>query len=631
MYQKFCIYKSAGTYADTLEAYGLGNLLRELTHGDNSVRLFDKGAYFEITLEEELTFAQVEKIDYKNFVPFIMKDENSSNEYKDINKVNFPAQKKNKKEAQGLKQEVYKKYNKQEQKKEREDNLKRIDEGYHFDNEIDIYAQLTTNNNYVGFLKIFHNFYLNKEYYQDLVFDILDYYSRVSPDDELKFRFKKLQKEKKLNAFEEEITAIQLYNPNQGKGLNKTKANGLNGINTQSLWIIETMKLLGTVGTTNGKNSAMLCQLVKVGNSYDLKISVPVFRSTTLGNKNTLFNNFKANLRGNTPISIDILNILNLTKKIIENSEEYKISKIKSRTAVKDIVSGLQNVYQKDLGNNRAVVNISFSNTPDFIDFNSKKDADEWIEFLDSQIAIISKINEQLSDAILGLITYRNFIGSSRETAFNHFSKFTYWYASYLMHQLSKDDKYLKSFRVEDLDKLYNKIDTQMEPKLSKIINNEGFKAIALAIRNSTVRLQRMPKDARDFEIRYGFVQDLQINSRKMKSFLGFIGDFVTKYNAETARYVENKLKKHPKEGIHRAFIKQEELDKFYALCEDDSNSAVIASLLSSYGFATDKAALTDEEKLIDLADKLGYTLTKTESSIEEVDQNQHNQEDINQ
>lgn len=624
MYQKFYIHKYAGTYADTLEAYGLGNLLKRVV-SDNNITIFDRGAYFEINLEDEFELQQIKKMEFKNFIPFIMKDANSGNELHDIARVNYSEERSKKKEAQLLKQEVYKNYNKTEQKKEKQEKLDGIDKNNPYDEKIDIYAQLTTANNYVGFLKIFHNFYQNKEYYKELVLDIFDYYSRFSPSDEIKFRFKQLQKEKKLNAFEDEITAIQLYNPNQGRGLNKSKANGLNGFNFKSLWIVETMKLLGTVGTSNGSNSAMICQLVKVGSSYDLKIAVPVFKSTTLNNKDIIFNSFKANLKGNTPIAIDILNILNLTKKVIENSEEYKTSKIKSRTVVKEIVSGLQNVYQKDLGNNRAVVNISFSNTPDFVEYESKLEADDWIEILDNQIAIIGKINEQQSDATLGLLTYRNFIGSSRETALNHFSKFSYWYASYLMHQLSKNNK-LKSFKTEHLDKLYKK----MKPKLSEIISNEGFKAVALAIRNSTVRLQRMPKDARLFEIRYGFVQDLQNSSRKMKDFLDFIGEFVTKYNADTAKYIENKLKKQPKIGVHRAFIKQEELDEFYALCEDDSNSSVIASLLSSYGFATDKIALTDEEKLIELADKLGYILTKNDEKVEEIEQNEDNQEDNN-
>jgi hypothetical protein len=92
-------------------------------------------------------------------------------------------------------------------------------------------------------------------------------------------------------------------------------------------------------------------------------------------------------------------------------------------------------------------------------------------------------------------------------------------------------------------------------------------------------------------------------------------------------------LKKGMKIEKHRPFIKVEELNEFYGLCKDDLSCSIVASLLSAYGFATENKSQKDEEKLIELADKLGYTLTKIDQIVddpEEVEQNEDNQEELN-
>ncbi len=147
----------------------------------------------------------------------------------------------------------------------------------------------------------------------------------------------------------------------------------------------------------------MLCQLVKVGSSYDMKVVVPDFKKAEYNLQRKIVLSFKKNIKGNTPLKVDILNLLILNKQLIENTDEYKGFK------ARNILIGLHSTYQKDLGQNKAVVNISELQTPDFIEFDSKDEAKDWVELIKEQINIIGSI-ERIRRRNSGLIAYRTFL-----------------------------------------------------------------------------------------------------------------------------------------------------------------------------------------------------------------------------
>jgi len=133
------------------------------------------------------------------------------------------------------------------------------------------------------------------------------------------------------------------------------------------------------------------------------------------------------------------------------------------------------------------------------------------------------------------------------------------------------------------------------EFKISEIISNEGFQKVAYAIRKSTVTLQYTPKDQRKFEIRYGLVQTLQNKSKSSKDLAEFVGEFISTFNAETARYAE-------KTGVAlRANVRENELTKFYELLNKyENHSKAVGALLASYGFAlTEKEATKADTEII--------------------------------
>lgn len=551
----FRVKKVTGTYSELLETYGLANFLKKifdsLGERDSKIMIADRDTFFEVTVNTDITDEMIERVHY--FLPFKyikVKADADVSAYPDC--YDYPQQKKWKKERNEELQRVYKEFQGKEKKEERERQIKEIESRYDVDVAHDVYSQICTPNNFPSFDKLFGNFHHNREMFPLLVKEILAYYSENIYDS------KGFEKQLKGKAFAKNITATQLYNPSQGQGLNKLKADGLNRKNFDSSWVAETMKISGAL-------SDMVCQLVKVGSSYDLKVAVPEYKKIGWGNKRALMLAFKKYLKGNTPIKIDILDILLLTEKLVE------LTVIEGKPCnVRNSVTGLHTVYQKDLGQNKAVVNIGFLQVPDFIEIGTEDERADWLEILEEQRQIIGSIDE-LGSTIQGLMWYRDFISGSD---LNSFFRFSFWYGAYLSNQLS-NKKYVRAFTVESLNKFYMSMDT----KLREIVENKGFVAVAKAIRQSTVNLQYTPKENRKYEVRYGVAQTLQVKSKTPEDLAEYIGEFIAAYNSETARQTE-------KSGqTLRANVREDELTEFYALL-DRFSSKLVGAMLASYGFA---------------------------------------------
>lgn len=591
-YSEFNIMKNSGTYAEMLETYGIAKLIDEILIRSevigHKVTIEDKNSYYSVVSNKPIIDEMIDGISYFPVLKFIKKDDITQMPDGVIDYFDYPEQKK-------ILDDLKEDFNKIEKNKNlsseqktqaRKDlNASKISEyGEKLDLEFDVYREVK-GNPYASFVKLFNNFHLHQKNFSILIFEILSKYNN------------QISVERDFKLVEESPTAQQLYNPFQGKGLNKNKANNASMGNIKSNWVAETMKISGAL-------DMMIPQYIKVGSrSYDLKIYVPEFNNISFSQAKKISNNFKKTLKSSSPVKLDILNVLGFSTNFIKMSPEYKNGKIKNT------IRGLHSVYQKDLGQNKAVANISFINIPEFISYSTKKDGRNWVEILEKQRKIISGI-EELGSSIQGLQAYRDFLGSTKRSAFNSFSKFSFWYANYLMTFLStlkleqesrrKFFKY-KSFQIKTLNKFYINMDTK-ELNLTEIINNEGFLAIATAIRRSTISLQYTPKNQRKFEIRYGLAQQLQNKSKSKTDLATFIGEIIGVYNSETGRYAEKHDGRAP-----RATVKDSELMEFYKII-DKNPPRLIGALLSSYGFA-----LTSKDKAIEV-DKENAEIEETEN-----------------
>jgi hypothetical protein len=565
MYSEFYINKQSGTYSETLETFGVGNLLYEIfkrnkVQGIIRVTIEDLGSQYLIKTNKPITEAYIDSLPYFQIFRFIKKEINQEVPF---GSFDYPANKAIQDDYKAKFAQIEKLKSEEEKKVTRKAlNEKKLSEfEKSIDPEYDVYRELIKNP-YASFTKLFENFHLNQDNFQGLIKSIIKYYTEQTFSS---FDF---------SLSEKTPTAQQLFNPNQGKGLNKAKANNASMGNLSSNWISETMKISGAL-------SYMICQYVKVGSSYDMKVYVPEFNQISLKEARDILKDFKKHLKSASPIKLDILNSLDFTVKFIKYTPKYN-------GKVRKTLKGFHSVYQKDLGQNKAVANIAFINTPDFVAYNNQEESEEWKEILEQQRNLISNIKEQ-GDSIQGLQAYRNFLGSIGNMALNYFSHFSYWYGNYLMQQLTKGNKFVRTFKIEHLNKFYQNMSTQ-ELNLAEIIKNDGFEAVAKAIRKSTVSLQYTPKDQRKFEIRYGLAQQLQNKAKSKEDLATFIGEFIATYNAETARNAEKNDGKPS-----RANVKDEELIQFYSLL-DKNPPRLIGALLSSYGFALNKREAPESE-----------------------------------
>ena len=438
----FRIKKKSGTYAELLETYGLANLLYNIStslNEDVDIVITDKDLYYEVSIDLDITNDILNKLSYFPLFRYVKCEKSNPDIVNNVDVYDYLYYKEQKTQKREAIDKIRKELSGKDKLTMRKSKMIEIETKYPIDGVFDVYNQIITKNNIASFNKLYCNFNSNRTLFKEIIEQVLKYY--ISNEYNAKL-FNKLLKQKGC-IFDEKVTATQLYNPHQGKGVNKLKADGLSKSNLKSLWIPETMKISGAL-------TEMICQLVKVGSSYDLKVFVPAYKQVNYLFKHRLIPDFKKHLKGNTPVKIDILNILSLVQIILQHNEYTG-----KRRKVKDVVCGLHSVYQKDMGQNKAVINVGFIQVPSYIEIGSKEDNERWIEVIEEQKQIILSMEEE-KGAIQGLLMYRNFLSASD---IDNFFAFVYWFACYAFNRISKK-KYIKLFSIESLNKLYYSMDT---------------------------------------------------------------------------------------------------------------------------------------------------------------------------
>ena len=132
------------------------------------------------------------------------------------------------------------------------------------------------------------------------------------------------------------------------------------------------------------------------------------------------------------------------------------------------------------------------------------------------------------------------------------------------------------------------------EPQLGPILESEGFRNIAYAIRQSTVTAQYRKKQGdRRYDVRYGLGRDLVRQSQYPSEFIAALSDFLHKFNAENAQVMENRP------GPYRRSIQTSDIEEITRLI-DVHGSDVIAKLLVAFGYARVPRKTNEENKEIE-------------------------------
>jgi hypothetical protein len=377
---------------------------------------------------------------------------------------------------------------------------------------------------------------------------------------------------KKVAGGKRELTALQLLNPHQGKGQNRPKADQLAMSNVQSFWLLEYLKATGL----------WLCAAPRVvRGEADRKTYVLTPLNITLGDHRRVFKAFADRLWNETAIKMDIVAALLYTQCLLEHSEAGQMDEIDFEGyGPESVVNGFHVAHYKLLSPRAyTAMNLAFIGLPRWTgEVKTRAEVLKMKEVIDEHLMVIRGIEEERSDGYNLLLRYRDFVSGGRWDAFFDFAV---GYSHYLIRELDEANREgrrprAKSFTVKNLEELM----MRSNKRLITILQTEGFRNIARAIRQSTITLQYIGRRESPYEIRYGLAQELQRKSQHNDEFIAALSRFAQSYNAENARIAERGT-----EAWRRKDITTTDIEQIVALV-DEYGAETICNLLVAFGYA---------------------------------------------
>ena len=365
-------------------------------------------------------------------------------------------------------------------------------------------------------------------------------------------------------------TSLQIYDPAQGKGQNRTKSDKLSmGNISDSFWLVEWLKAVGFY------QGALTKQL---RGAKDRKTYVLRPLDLAFVDSQEVMRGFRgAMVQAQTSIQSDVLAALRYTQALLSYSQRPKAASFASllfqRQEPAKLVAGFYVAFYKDLGNSAATMNLAFIGLPGWIRVPSPDAVADALVVLEEHERIVRQFDESHSDDVNLLLSYRDFVSG---TDLQRFFRFTTAYSGYIIGQRERPGGRARQFTEDNLRRLI----VTTEPKLAPILETQGFRNIAYAIRQSTVVAQyRKQQGDRRYDVRYGLNLELTRKAPYPEDFVAALGDFLHKYNAENAQVLENRS------GPYRRSIVTSDIEDIVTLV-DTYGSELICQLLLAFGYA---------------------------------------------
>lgn len=546
----FYVDKQSGTFADSLVAFGFARVLRELhdrqgiTAGD--VVVWDKGGYYLLRCQPTLYPVTADQLQTPiHPIRFIRTLKNADSLPPDAPYLDYEETK----EAVNQYYEARKKGTAEGHPPQYWDILRAINP-----------AALP------GYNSLLMNFWQAQIEQAAVMNILLDLFSHTPNDVE----YAATQWQQLDKAYQWGIkplaTGQQLYNPDQGKGQNKPKSDGMSIGNQKLFWLIEWLKAVGFY-------EVALTRLVS--GAKDRKTFVIAPRELSFEDSRRVMGNFIGTMgRAETSTRFDILAAIRYTTALLGyfTSDDSLFSQLIHKNIQKKVVAGFYTTFYKDLGNAVATMNIAFIALPGWVEVHSRSEAQVFMGLLEELEKVTRQFDESHSDAFTLLQYLRDFVSGDDLKAF---FRFTNAFPAYYMG-MKERGKFALQFSTAFIERLV----MSTEKRLAAILESEGFRNIAYAIRQSTVTAQyRKSQGDRKYDIRYGLGQALSRKARYPQQFITELGDFLHKYNAENARVMETRG------GPYRRSIQTADIEEIIHLI-DEFGSETVANLLIAYGYA---------------------------------------------
>jgi hypothetical protein len=400
---------------------------------------------------------------------------------------------------------------------------------------------------------------------------------------------------------------LQLVNPASGKGGNSFKANGLGMGNLDGFWLAEYLKFVGLF---------TIAAPFIVADSKDRKTYVLRPIRVELGVLRSIMEDFRSSLYSTTSVKLDILAALRFTGGLISYTRDAIVSRADNdpllalfgeRPRVTDIASGFDVAFYKDMGSAYATMNLATINLPGWLgQITSREVADDALALLKEHEQVIASIKQvrrmggrttedEGSDEIELLRRYRDFLSGADATRFFDFAA---RYGDYYLAKRHRN-QWASQLTTHGMENFMAQ--SQSYVPYTPILQDEGFRAIAMAIRLSTVVAQyrAVRESGYPYEVRYGLGQDLLRAAAYPADFLARLGEFIQSYNAENARIDERIAKGSLHGAARRPSIRAGHLEALVALVDayqDKGGSELICKMLVAYGYARDPRAPGDAD-----------------------------------
>jgi hypothetical protein len=390
-----------------------------------------------------------------------------------------------------------------------------------------------------------------------------------NPSEEAEVAWDELNKAAGLG-LKSDMTCLQLFNPEQSMGQNKSKATGIAIVNTKGFWLVEYLKAVGYF-------EVAYTRLVKGTKDRKTLVLVPrALDAEQLQSLQTAFH--QVNYGAESAIRMDVLAVLRYTEVLLK----YYFPSPESAWggglgwSPQQEIAGFRTAFYKSLGNSAATMNMAFLALPAWIRVDDEEAAQLFSDLLAELIQFVRQFDESHSDAVTLLSYFRDFLSGGSLSAF---FAFTRAFPAYLMSQLEAR-KYVRPLSVSFIERFLMSQDNKQEPAFKPILESEGFQAVAYAIRQSTITAQYLKsKGERKYDIRYGLGQDLARKAHSKALFVAALSEFLFKYNAENAQVMETR------KGPFRKSVQTEHIEEVIGLI-DAYGAPLVANLLIAYGYA---------------------------------------------
>jgi hypothetical protein len=552
----YFVSKQVTGYSDTLKALGLASLINKISDSKTSIQ--NHGQYYTIQSEKKISE------DFSNYVitpgyNFIV-DTKKNEKYKDLYE----------KIPQSLKIDINEQFQllsklKEADTDQQKENIREMI-ALRFNTELIPHTKPKYYRDTDLYLEIINR----KDEIKEIVYERLKSYKKLSS--QLILNIPNLEKN-----FKNIVTSSLFFNPQFTKGANSTKADSITrkAISKKFIdWFSEWMKYRGYSIAAIAREKDQQERRIFIINPSNIEIRLIRNLISYLESK-IRFGGLKNEVRI----------IIEITKFLVLNSKEYKSPEFDkeletvfnfSSRKPKDIIKSVQVGLFRNMGKVYAAHSIYDLEIPDWFGISSKAEADAFLDLLNNFEKILNNLNENHSDEIVIIIKLHKFLGTGTE---RKFFMFTASFAGLIMQKASKN-QFQKILEVNNLNNLF-KMGFNM--KYKQIVENQGFQAVATAIRKATIIPQYLKGSKGinpNWKIHYGFAQKMKKVVKISDSFISNLMEFIQMYNQENARLSEQGKRS-------RKTVKTSDLDELMSLI-DEYGSEVVGMLLLAYGYASE-------------------------------------------